>query len=115
MNFGELFAAPVVRWVEKGRLHAMFRGQFLTAHSAIQSWVADQNGCPAVARVRDHYGDEKAQLRLKFMRFGDEEALDGETSPCSWKAWLAELDRQQLALKIEPTGDFSLVPRNTMH
>jgi hypothetical protein len=93
----------------------MFRGQFLTKHQDIQAWVAQQRGCPAIARLRDTSGDEKAQLRLKFDRFGDEEALDGETSPCSWAAWLAELDRQQLALKIEPTGGVSLVPRSTMH
>lgn len=93
----------------------MLISQLLTTHSAIQSWVADQKGCPAIARVRDHYGVEKPQLRLKFTRFGDEEALDGETSPCSWTAWLAELDRQHLALKIEPSGDFSFVPRDTMH
>lgn len=93
----------------------MMRGQLLTTYSDIQAWVADQNGCPAIARVRDHSGGETAQLRLKFMRFGDEEALDGGASPCSWSAWFAELDRQQLALKIEPTGDFALVPRSTMH
>ena len=39
--------------------------------------------------------------------------LDGDMSPCSWNAWLAELDRQQLALKIGPEADgFELVERN---
>jgi hypothetical protein len=34
-------------------------------------------------------------------------------SPCSWTAWLAELDRQQLALKVDPAADkFELVERN---
>jgi hypothetical protein len=33
-------------------------------------------------------------------------------SPCSWTAWLAELDRQQLALKVDMAADdFELVDR----
>jgi hypothetical protein len=38
-------------------------------------------------------------------------------SPCSWTAWLAELDRQHLALKIsssDPSG-FELVDRKELN
>lgn len=93
----------------------MFNSHFLTAHHDIRAWVLEQHGCPAIALTRDRDGAEKAQLRLKFVRYGDEEALDGQTTPCSWTAWLAELDRQQLALRVDPSGDYALVPRNTVH
>ena len=87
----------------------------LTGHRDIQNWVADRNGIPAIARVRNRFGEERAQLKLRFARAGHEATsrLDGEMSPCSWTAWLAELDRQQLALKIGPETDgFELVERS---
>jgi hypothetical protein len=37
---------------------------------------------------------------------------DDGMSPCSWTAWLAELDRQQLALQVDMAADgFELVER----
>ena len=87
----------------------------LTGHRDIQNWVADRNGIPAIARVRNRFGEERAQLKLRFARAGHAASsrLDGDMSPCSWNAWLAELDRQQLALKIGPEADgFELVERN---
>ncbi|NMA97479.1 MAG: hypothetical protein GX970_05090 [Phyllobacteriaceae bacterium] len=86
----------------------------LTRHRDIQSWVSARKGMPAIARIRNRFGEERAQLRLRFER-AEEGKLDSEMSPCSWNAWLAELDRQQLALKIDDRGDFSLVPRATMN
>ena len=87
----------------------------LTRHRDIQNWVADRQGIPAIARVRNRFGEEHAQLKLRFARAGQPNAsrLDGEMSPCSWTAWLAELDRQQLALRIGPDADgFELVERS---
>lgn len=82
----------------------------LTRHSDIQSWVSDRKGIPAVARIRDRFGEEKAKLLLRFVRSQGETVDDG-MSPCSWTAWFAELERQQLALKITPAGGCELVAR----
>lgn len=86
----------------------------LTRHSDIQNWVSDRKGIPAVARVRNRFGEERAELLLRFVRSQGHSVDDG-MSPCSWTAWLAELDRQQLALKITPAGECELVPRVAMN
>lgn len=86
----------------------------LTRHHDIQSWVADQQGTPAISRIRTITGEEKAQLRIRFAK-AEEGTFDTGMSPCSWSAWLAELDRQQLALSTEPDGRFELVSRTTMN
>jgi hypothetical protein len=86
----------------------------LTQHRDIQNWVSSRRGMPAISRIRNRLGEERAQLRLRFDR-AEEGKLDTQMSPCSWNAWLAELDRQQLALKVDDGGDFSLVPRATMN
>jgi hypothetical protein len=86
----------------------------LTRHRDIQNWVSDRHGIPAIARVRNRYGEERAQLKLSFERSrkAPHDSLDDGMSPCSWTAWLAELDRQQLALKVDPAADnFELVER----
>ena len=76
----------------------------LTRHRDIQNWVSDKKGIPAIARVRDNFGELKARLCLSFQKREREEAQlmdqDDGMSPISWTAWLAELDRQQLALKV---------------
>lgn len=92
----------------------MTQGHLLTRHRDIQNWVNDRNGRPAIARIRTNYGQERAQLKLRFNRAA-EGAEDEGMSPCSWTAWLAELDRQQLALRIEPTGKCDLVSRQAMN
>jgi hypothetical protein len=74
----------------------MSQSHMLTRHRDIQNWVNDQRGTPAIARVRNTFGQERAQLKLRFAR-ATEGKLDEGMSPCSWSAWLAELDRQQLA------------------
>jgi hypothetical protein len=92
----------------------MSQTHMLTRHRDIQSWVTDRHGIPAIARVRNRFGEERAQLRLSFDRAKKArmEGLDDGMSPCSWTAWLAELDRQKLALQVDNTdGEFELVER----
>ena len=86
----------------------------LTRHRDIQNWVTDRHGIPAIARVRNQFGEEHAQLKLSFQKRVKRrmESQDDGMSPCSWTAWLAELDRQQLALKVDrAANDFELVER----
>lgn len=92
----------------------MAHSHMLTRHMDIQNWVAGRKGSPAIARVRNTLGEERAQLKLRFDRQSEGEE-DGGMSPCSWSAWLAELDRQQLALRVEPDGDCDLVSRQSMN
>jgi hypothetical protein len=92
----------------------MTQAHMLTRHRDIQNWVTDRHGKPAIARVRDKFGESQAQLKLRFSKDA-EGREDIGMSPCSWTAWLAELDRQQLALRVEPTGDCQLVSRQTMN
>ena len=92
----------------------MTRNHMLTRHRDIQNWVTDRHGIPAITRIRNRFGEERAQLRLSFQRGIKRqiESQDDGMSPVSWTAWLAELDRQQLALKVDPTADdFELVER----
>ena len=89
----------------------------MTRHRDIQNWVTDRQGIPAIARVRNRFGELQTRLRLKFGKPNarpDLMGLDDGMSPCSWTAWLAELDRQQLALKVSDreVEAFELVERN---
>lgn len=79
----------------------------LVRHTDIQKWVSARKGMPAISRVPDKMGMMKAKLALSF---GLEHAKPTETpsqddgmTPVSWTAWLAELDRQNLALRV--TGE----------
>ncbi|KKB78910.1 hypothetical protein VW35_10570 [Devosia soli] len=92
----------------------MSEAHTLTRHSDIQNWVTDRQGIPAVARIRNRFGEEKAKLLLRFVRSQGGTVDDG-MSPCSWTAWFAELDRQQLALKVTPAGDCELVSREAVN
>jgi hypothetical protein len=86
----------------------------LTRHRDIQNWVTDRKGIPAIARVRNRFGEERAQLKLSFQRPNKEQlqSQDDGMSPCSWTAWLAELDRQKLALRVDlGADDFELIER----
>ena len=88
--------------------------QTLTRHGDIRSWVINRNGTPAVVRVHDRLGEVHAQLKLSFRRPEKDHKQDEGLSPCSWSAWLAELDRQNLALKVGDTPDAcELVERRT--
>jgi hypothetical protein len=92
----------------------------LTRHRDIQNWVTDRKGLPAISRVRDDFGGMRARLLIRFGNRptpGAGASLDDGMSPCSWTAWLAELDRQHLALKIsssDPSG-FELVDRKELN
>src|SRR5690606_20154242 len=89
----------------------------LTHHRDIQSWVNSNRGRPAIRRVPNSYGRMEARLALAFAshepsrKFGMTPVDDG-LSPCSWTAWLAELDRQRLALRVsDARTDYELVER----
>lgn len=75
----------------------------LTRHSDIQNWVSARKGQPAIRQVLDQLGQANASLDLAFgheTTLEDTPSVDSGMSPCSWTAWLAELDRQRLALKV---------------
>ena len=98
----------------------MSTNQTLIRHRDIQNWVSDRHGIPAIARVRNRFGQERAQLRLSFgspvRNKRDLTSQDDGISPCSWTAWLAEMDRQRLALRVDPAaGDFELVDRSVQN
>lgn len=90
----------------------------LTRHRDIQNWVCDRQGTPAIARVRNRFGEESSQLLLNFRHAPKSKngamGVDDGMSPVSWTAWLAELDRQQLALQVDLVADdFEIVERST--
>ena len=76
----------------------------LIQHRDIQNWVSARKGMPAMARTRNRSGEVKARLCLSFQKSAAVPTAipdqDDGMSPCSWNAWLAELDRQQLALRV---------------
>ena len=95
----------------------------LTRHREIREWVSERYGKPAIRREADRYGSVRARLELIFSTPKARPAasgmpqLDDGVSPVSWTAWLAELDRRQLALKIADADgtEFELVPRKDMN
>ena len=79
--------------------------QTLTRHRDIRKWVDRNQGTPAIKREPNLFGRIEARLALKFGHHRPSPALQQPTvddglSPVSWTAWLAELDRRQLALRI---------------
>jgi hypothetical protein len=74
----------------------------LTRHGDIQAWVTEHKGLPAIRRMPDKFGEIRPRLALRFSAPAVEPipALDEGISPVSWSAWLAELDRQHLGLRI---------------
>ena len=93
----------------------------LYRHRDIQNWVSDHHGMPAIRRVPNRFGQIEARLELIFERArraaGHAPSVDDGMSPVSWSAWLAELDRRQLALRIEDRAkpDFQLVARRELN
>jgi hypothetical protein len=70
--------------------------------------------------AHNRFGELRARLALKFNRPARPDgmpAVDQGASPVSWTAWLAELDRQQLALRVSEAGDldYELVERKTLN
>lgn len=84
----------------------------LTRHHDIRNWVHQHRGTPAIRRIPNAFGEVQAKLHLSFRRHDGphQEDVDDGMSPCSWTAWLAELDRRQLALRVsdqqEPEYEF---------
>lgn len=88
----------------------MPRTRTLTSHAAIQDWVKFRNGHPAIVNERDKLGNPRRRLNLAFRNNGSLDRPNGTMSPCSWDAWLAELDRQKLALKVIDSDDDDIQP-----
>jgi hypothetical protein len=90
----------------------------LTRHKDIQTWVIDHNGSPAMARVADRFGQMSPRLSIQFKsrpRPSQAPSLDDGVSPLSWTAWLAELDRQHLALRVSGETEYELVSRQDLN
>lgn len=92
----------------------------LTRHRDIQAWVSERRGMPAMVRQNNKFGELRAKLALRFETMGRPHGMprvDQGVSPVSWTAWLAELDRQQLALRVgdgdEP--EYELIERKTLN
>jgi hypothetical protein len=93
----------------------------LTRHRDIQSWVADHRGTPAIRRVANRFGGVESKLELTFttpkaLLEAGMPRLDDGLSPVSWTAWLAELDRRQLALRVsDRQDDYEFIARKDLH
>ena len=91
----------------------------LTRHKDIQNWVAGRNGLPAIRRVPDRFGIMRPRLTLSFS--GRRPAplstptQDDGMSPVSWTAWLAELDRQHLALRVSQEQEYEFIERKDLN
>lgn len=98
----------------------MTHAHTLTRHRDIQAWVAERRGQPAVIRRHTSFGEMRARLALRFERSARPDGMPGVdqgASPVSWAAWLAELDRQQLALRVSDSddADYEFVARKTLN
>ncbi len=98
----------------------MTHAHTLTRHRDIQAWVTERRGLPAVVRAHNSSGEMRSRLALKFNRPARPAGMpnvDQGVSPVSWTAWLAELDRQQLALRVSEGGttDYEFVERKTLN
>ncbi len=92
----------------------------LVDHSDIQKWISTKQGQPALSRFADNTGRMHAKLAINFARrqarpVGAPPTQNDGMSPCSWTAWLAELDRQNLALRIRGDDDFEFVDRRGLN
>jgi len=98
----------------------MTQSHTLTHHRDIQNWVTARHGMPAISRVPDVSGSVRQRLALSFGKHGRPTGrgpdMDDGVAPVSWSAWLAELDRQHLALKVsnQKTPDFEFVERQEL-
>jgi hypothetical protein len=91
----------------------------LIEHGEIQKWVSKQQGQPALSRFADTTGRMHARLAINFARKRARPTStplqDDGMAPCSWTAWLAELDRQNLALRVRGEDDFEFVDRRALN
>lgn len=76
----------------------------LTGHRDIRSWAEARHAQPALALGHSRNGELRRRLALRFAMSAPSPATAAPESegmaPCSWTAWLAELDRQNLALRV---------------
>ena len=98
----------------------MTHAHTLTRHRDIQAWVAERRGLPALVRAPNSFGEWRSRLALRFghpSRLVGMPQVDQGASPVSWAAWLAELDRQQLALRVSEGGEteYEFVERKTLN
>ncbi len=98
----------------------MTQAHTLTRHRDIRAWVSSRRGMPALVPAHDRFGEMRAKLALRFERMGRPEGMpevDQGASPVSWSAWLAELDRQQLALRVSDNSDtdYELIERKSLN
>jgi hypothetical protein len=94
----------------------------LIRHRDIQNWVSDRRGSPAIRRILNRFGEAEAKLELTFSapKAKPERGMprvDDGLMPVSWNAWLAELDRRHLALKVSDREDvdFEFVERRELN
>ena len=94
----------------------------LIHHHEIRIWAANHHGTPAIRRGHNRFGQPESRLALTFVtpkaapEAGMPQVDDG-LSPVSWTAWLAELDRRQLALRVSDRAnpDFEFVVRRDVN
>ena len=92
----------------------------LTRHRDILAWVSYRHGMPAIVRGHNRFGELRSRLAIRFRGIGKPEGMPGVDQgvmPVSWSAWLAELDRQQLALRVSEDGetDYELIERKSLN
>ena len=98
----------------------MTHAHTLTRHRDIQAWVTDRHGMPAIVRGHNRFGELRSRIAIRFRVIGKPEGMPGVDQgvmPVSWSAWLAELDRQQLALRVSEDGetDYELIERKSLN
>jgi len=98
----------------------MTNAHTLTRHRDIQAWVSARKGMPAIVRGHNKFGEMRSKLALRFQamsRPSDLPEVDQGAAPVSWTAWLAELDRQQLALRVFEGNetDYELIERKSLN
>jgi hypothetical protein len=96
----------------------MTEAHTLTRHRDIQNWVSDRKGMPALVQAHNRLGELRSHLAIKFAGTGKPRgmpAVDQGVTPVSWVAWLAELDRQQLALRVSPDDTYELIERKSLN
>ncbi len=90
----------------------------LVRHRDIQNWVNAREGRPAIRREPDRMGRMRSRLVLNFDRPTaptKTPSQDNGMSPVSWTAWLAELDRQNLALRVNDETEVEFVDRRDLN
>jgi len=97
----------------------MTHAHTLTRHRDIQAWVSDRKGMPAMVRAHNSFGEMRSRLALRFQAMGKPQGMprvDQGVTPVSWTVWLAELDRQQLALRVsEDSEEYELIERKSLN